>query len=224
MILGMAKVRTGLLAPGVSGRVGGVVFAQTPQGTVLRERPVRRSKPTGAMQTSMRRMTRVAAVFRTLSAEQAQAWRNYARTLNPAQAESAVNQGPSGQQLFNAYGLKLLQIDASAEIPVTPPSGPFFGDGVGVSASAVPGGLSFVANAANRPGVLTELLVQRLPSVQCRTYLSRYRTAGFVGFSSAGEGTFVAASRGAWAVGVRFVEAGTGRMMGVIEIGVVEVG
>jgi len=220
----MAKVRTSLIAPGVSGTLGNVVFVQGPVGTIVRSRPERRRAVSPAQSLARQRMGRVAAIYRSLTPAEADAWRAYARSLNPNEAESGVNQGPSGQQIFNAYGLKILQIDPSAAIPILPPSGPFFGDGIQVTASAVEGGIQFVASAANRPGIVTELLVQRLPSAQCRTYLSRYRTAGFAAFAAAGEGSFVEVSRGVWAVGVRFVEAATGRMMGVIEIGVVDVG
>lgn len=215
----MAKVREGVLTNGVSGRVGNAVFAETPQGTIVRARPLRLAKPSSGQLAVQNRMARAAGVYRTLTPAQAETWRGYALGLNPNQAESGINPGPSGQQVFNAYAVKILQVNPNAEVPVDPPADGFPGDGIWITALRTAEGVRFTADGANRAGVVTELLAQRLPSAQCRTYVERYRTQGFHAFTGDGDAVEFTLRPGSWAFAFRFVEAGTGRMSGVWEVG-----
>lgn len=219
----MAKARTGALAGAVSGRVGNVVFADTPHGTVIRELPEQSRKISEAQAWVRMRLGRASAAFRAMTIEQAAAWRTYAEGLNAGMPESRTRGGISAQQAFNALTTKLLQIDPQAEIPLLPPSEPFGGDALVFALAPAPGGVEVSVDRANAPGVVTELLLQRLPSVHCRTYMQRYRTAGFFGFGS-GLSTVLPCAAGVWAVAARFVRAGTGQAGPVMELGVVVVG
>lgn len=82
------------------------------------------------------------------------------------------------------------------------------------------GGIEILADRDNAPGVVTEVLLQPLLSVHRRTYLSRYRTAGFFAFQAAVP-VVIPTDASVCAVAVRFVCAGTGQAMGLTELGVV---
>lgn len=215
----MARARTGILTPGLKGRIGNAVFVELPIGAVVRGRPLVTAKPTAAQRTARERFTQAAAGYQTLTPAQAQAWREYARTLDPKQAEGGRSLGPSGQQVYTRYANKILQIDSQAEVPSTPPAGVFPGDGVRILAERTAAGVRFHADAANRPGVVTELLAQRLASPLRRTYLEKYRTLGFHAFDENGDSVDYSLTPGTWAFAFRFVEAATGRTTLVYELG-----
>ena len=84
------------------------------------------------------------------------------------------------------------------------------------------GAIEVVADRANAPGVVTEVLLQPLLSVHRRTYLSRYRTAGFFAFE-AGVPIVIPTSARVCAVAVRFVCEATGQAGAVMELGIVGV-
>lgn len=208
----MAKVRQSVVVGGLSGRVGNAVFVATPGGTVLRDRPFVSDPQTPAQVAARERVRLLARVFRSLDLAEAQAWRAAAQGL-----------GLSAQQYFNRLGVRFLAANPAGTVPRMPPAFLFPGDAVRFVVSAGPGGVVVTADRANAPGVVTEILIQKLPSVHCRTYLSRYRNAGFVAFG-AGETKTLPQRPGVFAVATRFVYAPTGQSTELIEWGLVEVG
>jgi len=207
----MAKVREGVVLGGLSGRTGNAVFVQTQNGTVLRDRPFVNDPNTPAQFAVRERMRRVSMAWRGMSLGQAGAWKGFA---------AEFDQGPA-QQLFCRLGTKFLQMNPNSPVPMNPPSGIFPGDAVRFSVVALGGGVVVSGNRANAPGVMTEVLVQRLNSVHCRTYLQRYRSAGFYQFNSTG--IPLTLTPGTWAIATRFIDAQTGQMTTLIECGVVVV-
>ena len=85
-------------------------------------------------------------------------------------------------------------------------------------------GIVFAASSANAPGVVTELLTQRLAARHRKPHPEEYRTRRFVGFGDGGLGATVECAPGAYACAARFVRAGTGQASAMVELGVVEVG
>jgi hypothetical protein len=94
---------------------------------------------------------------------------------------------------------------------------------VRITVASLPGGIVFTADAANREGVLTELLLQPLASQHRRTYARRYRTQASVAYTGTTLDATVPCGPGWYAAAVRFVEASTGRTTAEIELGVVRV-
>lgn len=89
---------------------------------------------------------------------------------------------------------------------------------------ASPGlGILFSADRPNSSGVVTELLLQRLPGRNCRSYRDKYRHQKFVAFTQGGLEATVPAQPGWYACGVRFVNVTTGQDTPVAELGVVGV-
>jgi len=217
----MARVKAAIVGP-ISGRLGGVVFADTPWGMTMRELPERSPRVSAAQAEVRMRLPRASGGFRAMTLEQAAAWRAYAVALNGDLPQSRRSGGISAQQAFNALATKLLQIDPEAEIPLTPPSDPFGGDALAFTLASVSGGVQVSADRPNAPGVVTELMQQRLPSVHCRTYLQRYRTGTFTGFD-AGLSVVLPVASGVWAVAARFVRASTGQVVAPMELGMVVV-
>lgn len=215
----MATLRTSAFVGDLSGKTGNAVFVRTKFGTVLRERPRSGGDPSPAQRSVRARMRQACAAYRALSVPQIEAWRAYAWALASTGTSRGGQAPKSGQQLFIAFATKILQIDPGAQIPADPPAAPFPGDGVRFSVQPILGGVRVTADGPNHPGAATELLVQPLPSLACRTYLSRFRTARFVRFAPGALTVDLPCGPGAVAVAARFVEPATGRMMEIVEMG-----
>lgn len=123
---------------------------------------------------------------------------------------------------FRSLGLKYLAVHGGVEVPSEPPTEPFFGDGlrVGVSAQG-DSGIVFSADFPNTPGVLTELLLQRLPTRHRLPKARDYRTMAYVAL--AGEPVVIACAQGAYAGAIRFVRTATGQETAMATLGTVEV-
>ena len=160
-------------------------------------------------------MRPIAAAWRAVGPEALTAWRCY--------AEEA---GLQPYQAFTGLAAKCLQMRPDAPVPESPPTSPFAGDGIAVRIAVGPEGsdIGFFANAANSPGVVTELLLVRLASRNRRPQAKAYRTRAFVRFEGDVREASVAVEPGAWACAVRFVREATGQMGALVELGVVTVG
>ena len=189
----MATLRASVMGDGLHGSMGGLTFSRGRYGTVMRDRTTPRDRRTPGQQAAL--------------------------------AEGLVTgaPAPTGQLVFTRLALRVLQADATAEVPVDPPAAPFGGDAVRVAVSASADGVAFTASAANAPGVFTELLLQPLASVHRRAYPRNYRSQGFVAFTGAGDSRTVLVSPGTYAVAVRFTLTATGQSTPALSLGVVQV-
>ena len=240
----MAKLRAGVGGE-LRGRVGGLVYVGGPHGTTVRERPTRRKEPTVPQIMNGERMALASGVWASLSPEAMGRWRRYAEGL--AATEPALARSPArGWNAFFAFANRVMMVELGATMPAEPPTGFFAGDAVGVRAEPLPSeeslraedgspltlpspkgegsGILFVADRANAPGVVTELLSQPLANAGRAPVGSRYRSRGFVHFASETLAVPVGLPLGWHAVAVRFVERGTGRATGLFPIGIVRVG
>ncbi len=82
-------------------------------------------------------------------------------------------------------------------------------------------GVTFTASAANAPGVLTELLLQPLPSPNRTPERRAYRTRAFVAFTPENLSATVPTGPGAYAAAYRFVDAATGQTTALVTLGTV---
>lgn len=133
--------------------------------------------------------------------------------------------------MFRGLAAKYLQVHGGNTVPTEPPVGAFMGEGIVVTATGSsplrpssptdpPSGVLFTASAPNSPGMLTELLLQRLPVRHRMPKAREYRTMAFVAF--AGEPVVVPCAAGAYACAVRFVRAATGEATALVSSGTVE--
>lgn len=220
----MAKLRGTAVAAGLSGSAGPVVFVQTANGTtVVREKPTP-NDPQSPKQVAWRDLVRRAgALWRTLEPEQAEAWRLYAEAQREARRRQGSPAAINASGAFTALAIKVWQIDPSANPFLDPPAQEFTGDGIQVAATGGAGSVTFSASGPNADGVVTELLLQALPSRLATPQPGRDRHQGFATFASGSLGATVLARRGAYAASVRFVRAATGQASALVRVGVVVV-
>ncbi|MCW5938604.1 MAG: hypothetical protein KF884_06355 [Fimbriimonadaceae bacterium] len=220
----MAKIRTGIIAPGLAGSAGNVTFVRTREGVSVRSRDVPFDPRTPTQANARDRMRRVGLAWRALSLEQAAAWRRYALDLHEAGGGLMVGPCPTGQEVFTRYGLKVLQIDQTAVVPTDPPASPFPGDRVRLAVAGVSGAVRFTADSANAPGVLMELLLQPLASIHRSPYARRYRSQRFAAFLGAGDSVDAPRLPGVYAAATRAVLAATGEAGPLLPLGLATVG
>jgi hypothetical protein len=229
----MAKARFSMAFEEAAGNLGANVVVRGKSGPVVRRQAVykRRSTPEQLVQEG--RLKAVAAIWSEFGAAEAQAWNAYAATIEKRDSVTGVVYSPSGYNAFSALALRILQMDASAAVPHWPPSGTFAGDEIivdlrfsiddlGTFLSVRSGAITFEASGANVPGVVTELMIQKLANVR-RTPTTQYKSAAFVAFDTTHLTADVPVEPGIYACAFRFVERATGRATGIQTLGVVTV-
>ena len=205
---------------GLSGRMGNRVYRQVGGETIVSAMPIKVDPRTPKQLASRAHLTEATRLWGELPLDAIDRWRLYGLRL-----------GRRGDLVFRGLAAKYLQLHGGTSVPTEPPATPFAGDGIVVEATAAavpPGGnpwsdgaVVFRAHAPNTPGVVTELLLQRLAKRYCVPKQDAYRTQAFVAF--AGELVRVPARVGAWACAIRFVRADTGQASAVLPLGVIEV-
>lgn len=220
----MAILKTGGGIGAMSGRVGNVVYANTDSGIVVREMPRRHGQISERQQARVDALVRAGQLWRELTFEQAEAWRAYSLGLAARNPNTGLLRVPRAVNVFVGLAAKYMQIHGGWEAPTDPPSGKFLGDGVGVAIAAGPGEIVFTGDSVNRPGVLTELLAQRLPAPNNRPQPTGYKTMGFVAYAGSGDAFHApVVLAGVYACAMRYVEAATGRATALVELGRVTV-
>lgn len=211
----MARVTASAGLGDVSGLIGGVVVSNARSGLVLRKRPTYERPTSPDQAAASARMAAATRAWGALSWRQAEGWNAYARTLEHVNPVSGKRYAPTGFNTFVGLACKVLQIDPLAPIPVNPPLTPWPQERVSVEARPEPGEVVFAASGPNSPGIVTELLLQRLSNIR-RAAKPQYKTAGFVSFAVGDLEAAVPVEPGAYVAAYRFVEASTGRAWGMV--------
>ena len=206
----MARAKLSPAFDEATGRYGAVMVARGRTGTQLRARPRPKRRATPDQLANEARLRAAAGMWNGLTDAQYAAWNAYAGTLTRRSAGGFRSYTPIGYNTFLSLTLVRLQVAPGSPVPLWPPVGGFGGDDVEFAAAAAEGGIVFEALGANRPGVVTELMVQRLAHRR-RKPTPRYKGMAFVAFTEAGSTFEVPLEPGAYACATRFVEAATGR-------------
>lgn len=208
-------------------------MARGRSGLVLQKPKTFRRAISPAQAESMARMKQTGLAWNELSSASVAAWRAYAKGLVHHNDVTGERYAPAAFNVFSGLFCKLLQIDSAAPVPVHPPFGTFMGDNIIVECGLMIAEdstihnpqfeiLQFTASAANQPGVLTEILYQRLPGPN-RLPKPAYKSAGFASFHT-GSLTFTQpVEPGPYACAYHFVEASTGRTTLTMPLGTVTV-
>ena len=218
----MGRIRASMAFDDLRGSAGGVTVTRGRTGLVTQSAPKYRRPISPAQAASMARMETAGLAWNELPERCVEEWRRYAKGIVRHGDVSGAAYHPLAFNLFSGLYCKTLQIDPEAAPPMWPPQGPFLRDRIGIEVQGSAEGLLYVASGPNRPGVLTELLYQKLPS-RHRVPKPKYKSAGFRAFTEA-ERTFVLPLEpGYYACAYAFVEASTGLASTVWPIGTVHV-
>ena len=210
----------------MSGKLGKLVFTNTKEGTVMRDR-VTPTNPKTAAQTAVRTAFRKATKqWATLTPGQMAAWKTYASQHPRTNKTSDEEYIPSGFNWFTALAAKYFLMNPGAtSAPTTPPTSNFGGDNLVITISNPAGtaNIQFSASAANSSGVTTELLLQPLASAGRSPQKNGYRSKGFKAFASGSLTQSYTVSIGYYAAAYRYVSTATGQELGTTFIGTVYV-
>ena len=223
----MAKGTFSLSNIQVGGRVGDLLFLPQPDGrVVVRRMPTELPERTPAQDEATARMTVVGAAWRRLSSEDAAAWDRYVEVARGWPLPPGGKAPTQGYGAFLGLSAKILQMRPGEALPTRPPETAFLGDGILVDCrfSIDDSRLIFEASSPNVPGVVTELLLQKLKGAHRKPTLKGYRTRGFFAFAAGSPAVAVPCEVGAWACAVRFVREATGQETGIVPIGRVVAG
>jgi hypothetical protein len=220
----MAQGSLGVLFNDLRGKAGGVVFTHSKDGTVVKPRTIPTNPQTPAQVAVRDKLTVAARTYRGLTLAQAAPWKAYALTLTRRDRRTGKSHHPTPLAAFNALAAKFLQINPHGTIPLVPPTTPFTGDTVTITAANEGDGITFTASAANATHVKTELLLQPLASPHRTPAKNGYRTQRFVAFATGSLTFAINVPDGWYAPAYRFVNAQTGQDMGLVPLPLVQVG
>ena len=127
----------------------------------------------------------------------------------------------TNRAMYMGLACKFLQINGlGATIPTAPPVLKFKGDTISVRGEVRQGVAVWIGSGANKAGVQTELLAQRLPSPDRAPVPDAYVSRGFVALE---EGDAFEATAdlgpGIWALGYRFVSPLSGEERNIVPLG-----
>lgn len=207
----MAKIAYGATVSNVRGKIGVTVYSAGRSGATARIRKSGSNPRTTAQQDVRRYFTTASETFKTMTSAQVADWDAYAQSLTLHNPVSGEAYHPAAINTFVALGSKFLQINPTGTLPMNPPTAPFRGDTITVTAENTADGITFTASGANALHVKTELLVQKLASPNRTPTNDAYRSQGFVAFASGSLTFALNLPGGAYGVAYRFVNALTGQ-------------
>jgi len=175
----MAEVEYGPFGiVGMTGRAGNGVFFRRADGSFGVRRYVTPANPrTPAQEAVRRRFGQATRAFHELKADDLALWEAYAQQHARHDAATGKTVTPRPLSLFVALTTRFLQVNPTGTIPVTPPTQPFAGDTIALTATAGTGEITFTASDPNASGVTTELLLQRFDVGELRASASYYAAA-----------------------------------------------
>ncbi len=114
---GMATVKAPAILEGYTGKLGSLVFRQSPYGTQLLERQRPKQPNTPAQIAARNRLKRASEAWRSMTFEQAAEWRAYADTLG----RDARGFRMEANNVFSKLAMRVLQVNPAAQIPFRRP-------------------------------------------------------------------------------------------------------
>jgi len=221
----MAKVKLNATVEQFSGHTGNAVFVASREGTVMRQR-VAPSQPNTPSQLAAReRLRKTARQFKAFTAAQKSAWKAYGEQSVHADHVTFKRTSSTAVNSYTRLATKFLQVSPNGTPPTSPPTTPYAGDKISVTAAAGTGKITFSSSTSNASGTTTELLIQKLSSAGCAAPMGAYKNAQFYVFTAkaGGDSTDVAVSTGVYSVAYRFVNIATGEDTGILVIGEITV-
>jgi hypothetical protein len=222
--MSMARAALSGVLSQARGRVGSEVLVKTRSGWAIKSRPRYRQFPHPETAAARERLKEAAEAWASLSMEQLEAWRRYARKIERRSAVGGGVYSPSAYNAFVGLATRFLQANPidTPSVPLWPPTFDWPGENVTLSAQASEEGAILTASAANRLGVVTEVLIQRLANIR-RSPKPFYKSAAVHRFESGSLEFELLLNPGAYALAYRFIQASDGQSVGLTALGVIEV-
>lgn len=207
----MAFLKLGTFGTAVSGTVGNAVFADTPNGTVVRSRPIVNDPNSEAQAQQRYLFTRAQSEYKRLSRAENAAWKLYA--LSPLNRDPDTG-APGGQTAYAAFvslSARWLRLHPNGSIPHPPPQFPYAGDALTFAVTAAPGQIVLQASAANSPNTRTVIQLLSLKFESQAYRLRDLKTAGTVQFTPNDLDLTLEVAPGWYALATHFVSTQTGQ-------------
>ena len=210
----MATLKLSGLIQGVSGKMGGVVFQDTPVGTTMRDLVIPANPKTAPQETLRSDFGTATKLYRTLTSTQLKTWVYYASLLPDVRRKSGKMGRKNAFNTFTGLSTKFLQITPGGTVPLTAPTVIFAGDTVAVTAATGTGSITFTASKANGESVKTELLLQRVADANRKPTADGYRSQQFAAFATGSLTARLEVAAGTYSPAYRFVNFRTGEEAG----------
>ena len=201
--------------------MGGQVYAGGGEDTIVRDYvpPTQPNSP--AQQAQQRRFGRGAQGWGALTDGQRAQWTATVAAFG-IKGKGDRRKRPkaiSGSNYYTSLTAKFLAATPGGTVPATPPATRFAGDTVTFALTTTTGSLVVTASGANKAGVTTEIMVQRLAASYRKPTPNGYRTKAFVAFAPSAPSKSIPVTAGAYAVAVQFVSLATGETSGYQTLG-----
>jgi hypothetical protein len=207
----MALLKENILSNGISGTVGNAVFADTPQGTVVRSRPRPNNPNTEAQARQRYAFTKAQATYRTLTPQENAAWKRYA--LSPL-SNNPDTGAPGGRTAYAAWislSMRWIALHPDADPPRMPPEFPYAGDPIKFSLTPQANAIVLTATNANSSQTVTvvQWIALEFPSQSFQ--LRQMRVAAIHPFTAGNLTLTLPAAPGWYVVATHFVSTETGQ-------------
>jgi len=206
----MAKAELGILLQDLRGKAGNVVFQGSRDGLVVRPRVKGTNPNTPAQQAVRDNFSHAGANWRSFTAQQVQAWSNYAKNITKHNAVTGKAYHPTPFAAYVGLTSKFYQVNDGGTAPSDPPTSAFTGDDIDWTVTADAGKLTFTPSAANGTNTTTEFLLQPLANANRKPGKKGYKSYGFHRFATT-TAWDVNVGAGTYAVAIRYVNTATGQ-------------
>lgn len=220
----MAKLGGFLNVTDIRGKLGGTVFSKTRSAHILRTR-IKGRNPRSSRQTVARdNMATSSREAKAMDAATVLLWKDYAASITKHNSVSGAAYHPSWITAYNELAIPFLGMTPGGTPPDTPPADPFTGDTITATIAGGVGKVTLTGSAEQGAGIMTAILVQKLPSANREPNPKGYVLDSWVTVPATPfQVDSTTLSPGFYAVGYKFGKVSTGQETLPVFLGVVEV-
>lgn len=216
----MARLKRTVIIGGASGSSGPVTFRIVRGKTLITERTSPTNPSTASQQAQRARFATSARAYKGFTASQVQQWDDFAANDTTRDPVTGTKRFKDGIDAYIGLATKYLAVNNGGTAPSTPPASAFVAPSITVSAVGASGKVTFTASGALASNTRCELLLQKLATANRKPQKGAYRSKAFAAFPLGSLSQDVTITPGFYAAAYRFVNATTGQMTQLQQIGV----
>ena len=221
----MSKMRHSVISELYVGSAGSATFRSSTVGQQLTKRSYPKDAKTERQLESRGDFTDGSDGYALLTSAEKKLWAAWSKSRTRRDPVTNKSYSLAPRAAYIGLASKFAQINPGMALPTVPPLMPFRGDRIVVTAEEVDGAVLFSASDHNRVGAATELLAQRLSSIDRSPQEDDYLSYGFTTFPDAsGNEQVIELGLGIWSLAYRFVCPSTGEEKGLRPLGTVMLG